>query len=306
MCLPHWTSPSVVGFRLSAIRLAVTLLAWAVVGPARVSAGDLPPPEVPSVSSASFPMRDFQHDSQMQETPYDASLRPTQLAGGHWEWGHAQTLLRGSVRETPGMHALLSQKRLTVSWSPALGPAVQLAYVHGTRSEGPAHQLPTSQSDGIESSFTYRLAAVLVHARSAYVQDHQTLAASAITTRQEHSVTASYPLVPTLTLSSQLSFQEEGSAQTPSTSVALSYRPLRSLQWHVSSRYSVTRGVLDTTLMQATSTVSWAYGHSASLTLEQSYTAALNQRCAETFATLVQLRLAGEPWVQAIRELLPF
>jgi hypothetical protein len=246
----------------------------------------------------------------IQETAYDASVRLAPRADGQVEWGRPESRFSVSMRETSDIQSVLSQQRLAASWAFPLKSTLQVAYVRGTLKEAVLQPLPSSQSQAIESTFGYRRAAVSLQARSAYVQHEQWAGTPGTSNRQEHWLTASYELWPTLTLSSQLGWQEQGRARRPSTSVILSYRPLSTVAWTMSSRYSAIDGAVDANKMDATCMLSWRYHEisrfAATLTVEQTYTAALTGTTADAFATLLQLRLSGDGWVERLREFTRF
>jgi hypothetical protein len=78
----------------------------------------------------------------------------------------------------------------------------------------------------------------------------------------------------------------------------------------MSSRYSAIDGAVDANKMDATCMLSWRYHEisrfAATLTVEQTYTAALTGTTADAFATLLQLRLSGDGWVERLREFTRF
>jgi hypothetical protein len=136
----------------------------------------------------------------------------------------------------------------------------------------------------------------------------QSLSAIGTTHRQEHWLTASYDLWTTLSLSSQFGWEEQGVVRTPSTSLILSYQPVSTVGWKISSRYRAIDSTPEGTKLDATCLLSWRYYETrqfaATLNLEHSYTAAFTSTAPDAFATLVQLRLVGDQWVEGLRGLM--
>lgn len=241
----------------------------------------------------------------LPETPCDAAVRVSAPGGGHLEWGRPDTRFSASVSETFDTQSTLSQQRVAVAWALPQRSMVQLAYIRRTLKEAALQPLATSQSQALESAVGYRLAGLSLQARSVYTQHQQSLGAIGTSHRQEHWLTASYDVWTTLTLSSQFGWEEQAMVRTPSTSLVLSYQPVSTIGWKISSRYRTIDGMPDGTKVDTTCLLSWQYYErrqfAATLSLEQTYTAALTSTIPDAFGTLVQLRLAGDQWVEGLR-----
>lgn len=212
------------------------------------------------------------------------------------EWSHGIVRLRNSlaksynnVDEDPRQLRLTQLlSKTSVTFAPPSWPEIGLSYSRGSSfsSLEPIGVMPQrSISDSVDASLSYRRPTWNTRISSAFYSSIDLLRPSGETIGVAHTVSGSYRLTNSLTLNPTVSLRRDRQQwsgvriETPSTSLAVTYRADESFNFMATGTYTQSQssdGLVNTSTISATSVVSWIPGGSVqkgpSFSLATNYT----------------------------------